>query len=69
MFKRIERHIDELYAEDPERGDALVFGRRTGVGRRGFLKGAGLAAIGTVVGGCIPLARNIPAGLVPAALA
>ncbi|MDQ4059588.1 MAG: sulfite oxidase [Pseudomonadota bacterium] len=69
MFKRIERHIDELYAEDPERADALVFGRRTGVGRRGFLKGAGLAAMGAAVGGSIPFARNMPAGLVPAALA
>lgn len=37
-----ERGLCELYAEDPDRADALVFGRRTCADRRGFLKGAGL---------------------------
>jgi DMSO/TMAO reductase YedYZ molybdopterin-dependent catalytic subunit len=64
-----ERGLHELYAEDPERADALVFGRRTDEGRRGFLKGAGLAAVGAVVGGTIPFHQNMPAGLIPAALA
>ena len=36
-----------LYEEDPERADLEVFGRRTGKDRRGFLKGAGLATMGT----------------------
>jgi sulfite oxidase len=45
---KTERSIDELYAQDPERADATVFGRKTGpdktgVDRRGFLGGAGLA--------------------------
>jgi hypothetical protein len=40
------RGLCELYAEDPDRADWLVFGRRCGHGRRGFLKGAGLATIG-----------------------
>ena len=40
-----ERGICELYQEDPERADALLFGRRTHADRRGFLRGAGLAAI------------------------
>ena len=44
--RKIERSIDELYAQDPERADAAVFGRKTGVDRRGFLGGAGLAADG-----------------------
>jgi len=62
MAKRIERSIEELY-EDPERGDAVVFGRR------GLLKGAGLAAMGAAVGGSIPFAGRMPGGLIPAALA
>jgi sulfite oxidase len=68
MVDRIERSIDELYA-DPERADALVFGRTTGVNRRGFLGGTGLAAMGAAVGAAIPFAANMPGGLVPAAFA
>ncbi len=64
-----ERLIDELYQEDPERADANIFGRRTDVGRRGFLGGAGLAAMSAAVGGAIPFAANMPGGLIPAALA
>ncbi|HZH29008.1 MAG TPA: sulfite oxidase [Azospirillaceae bacterium] len=60
----------QLYVDDPERADAVVFGRRTGPGRRGFLQGAGLAAMGAALGGIgIPFAANMPAGLIPAALA
>ncbi|MGE0716587.1 MAG: sulfite oxidase [Alphaproteobacteria bacterium] len=55
--------IAELYRDDPERADALVFGRR------GILKGTALAAMGAAVGGAIPFAGNMPAGLVPAAMA
>ena len=68
MRKR-ERGLFELYGDDPERADALVFGRRAGSGRRGFLKGAGLAAMGAAVGANIPFARNMPAGLIPSAMA
>src|SRR5262245_14537612 len=68
-MSRIERHIDELYADDPERGDAVVFGRRTDVSRRGFLGGAGLSAMGAAVGGPIVFGANMPGGLIPAALA
>lgn len=69
MTGKIERSIEELYADDPERADAVVFGRRADVNRRGFLGGAGLAAVGATVGGTIPFAHNMPAGLMPAALA
>jgi sulfite oxidase len=69
MSGKIERSIEELYADDPERADALVFGRKTDVSRRGFLGGAGLATMGAAVGGAIPFAANIPAGLIPAAMA
>ena len=64
-----ERGICELYEEDPERADYLVFGRIAENDRRGFLKGAGLATMAAVVGGTIPFHRNMPAGLIPSALA
>jgi sulfite oxidase len=64
-----EKPIGELYGDDPERADALVFGRRTDTSRRGFLGGAGLAAMSAAVGGPVVFAASMPAGLVPAALA
>ncbi len=64
-----ERSINELYQDDPERADAELFGRRADIGRRGFLGGAGLAAMGAAVGGAIPFAANMPGGLIPAAFA
>ena len=69
MPRTQERSIEELYAQDPERADATVFGRKPGLDRRGFLSGAGLAAVGAAVGGAIPFAANMPGGLIPAALA
>ena len=69
MTGRIERSIEELYRDDPERADAVAFGRETGPSRRGFLGGAGLAAMGAAVGGAIPFAANMPGGLIPAAFA
>src|SRR5262245_4617323 len=61
-----ERSLQELYSDDPERADAVAFGRRAGPSRRGFLGGGGLAAMGAAVGGAIPFAWNMPAGLMPA---
>jgi DMSO/TMAO reductase YedYZ molybdopterin-dependent catalytic subunit len=69
MSRKRERLLDELYQDDPERADAVVFGRRTDVSRRGFLGGTGLAAMGAAVGGSIVFGENIPAGLIPAAFA
>ena len=69
MHGKTERSIHELYQDDPERADAAVFGRKTGVNRRGFLGGSGLAAMSAAVGGAIPFAANMPGGLIPAALA
>lgn len=69
MTKKQERSLSELYGDDAERADAVAFGRRTGSSRRGFLGGAGLAAMGAAVGGAIPFAANMPAGLIPAVLA
>lgn len=67
--KRRERSLFELYAEDPERADALVFGRRSNQDRRGFLRGLGLTAVAAAVGAQIPFHRSFPAGLIPSALA
>jgi sulfite oxidase len=69
MSQKIERSIEELYQDDPERAEAVVFGRKTGVDRRGFLGGAGLAATAAAVGGAIPFAANMPGGMIPAAMA
>ena len=67
--QRAERGITELYAADPERADASIFGRRVNVSRRGFLKRSGLAAMSLLLGSSIPFWRNMPGGLIPAALA
>lgn len=72
MGKRY-RGLTELYA-DPQRADALLWGREKGIEthgltRRGFLGGAGLSTLGSVLRSPIPYARFFPAGLVPAALA
>ncbi|MGH6904075.1 MAG: twin-arginine translocation signal domain-containing protein, partial [Geminicoccaceae bacterium] len=68
-MSRKQRGLCALYAEDPERADWLVFGRLAGPGRRGFLKGAGLATMSAALGASIPFHRQMPAGLIPAALA
>jgi len=67
--KAKERGLCELYQEDPERADRIVFGRIPCANRRGFLKGAGLGTMGAILGASIPFHRNMPAGLIPAALA
>ncbi len=66
-----EKKVDlfELYAEDPELADKLVFGRVPHNDRRGFLRGAGLAAMGGLLGTAIPFHRNMPSGFIPEALA
>ncbi len=69
MTTRRERGLCELYQNDPEQADWLLFGRRAASGRRGFLQGAGLASMAALVGASIPFHRNMPAGLIPSALA
>lgn len=63
------KRLNELYQHDPDEADRLVFGRRTYPDRRGFLKHAGLAAMGALVGAAIPFHRNMPAHFIPVALA
>lgn len=69
MSDKRERGLIELYDADPERADREVFGRVADANRRGFLKGAGLAAMTAAVGAPLAYHANMPAGLIPAALA
>jgi len=66
-----EKEVDlfELYAGDPALADELVFGRVPHQDRRGFLKGAGLATMGALIGAAIPFHRNMPSGFIPEAIA
>ena len=59
----------DLYQSDPDKADYLLFGRETHPDRRGFLKKAGLAMMGAMVGAAIPFHRNIPAHFIPVVLA
>ena len=63
------RSLHELYREDPDKADRLLFGRVTHPDRRGFLKKAGLGAMAALVGASIPFHRNMPAHFIPVALA
>jgi len=64
-----ELTVQEFFADDPERADRAFFGRVAHPDRRGFLRRAGLATMGAMVGATIPFHRNMPAGFVPAAMA
>ena len=65
-----ERGLHELYREDPEKADAEIWGRKVSpVSRRGFLQGAGLAAMTAAVGARIVHQDKMPQGLIPAAFA
>jgi DMSO/TMAO reductase YedYZ molybdopterin-dependent catalytic subunit len=68
MFYR-ERGLHELYADDPERADALVFDRYAGATRRGFLSGAGLATMTAMIGAPIAMEEFMPGGFIPKAFA
>ena len=61
--------LHEFFAKDPAEADRTFFGRETYSDRRGFLRGAGLATMAAMVGAAIPLHRNMPGGLIPAAFA
>ncbi len=64
-----EVDLFDLYAQDPEKADRVMFGRISNADRRGFLKGTGLATMAVLLGGFIPFHRNMPSGFIPAALA
>lgn len=65
-----QKGLHELYSEQPDKADELLWGRKTEkLSRRGFVKGSGLAAMSAVLGASIPMAQFMPGGLIPAALA
>jgi len=64
-----EADLFQLYTDNPEKADEVVFGRVPHNDRRGFLKGAGLATMGALIGAAIPFHRNMPSGFIPEALA
>ena len=57
------------YEVDPIAADQAIFGRTAYKDRRGFLRGAGLSALGLALGAAIPFHRSMPAGLIPVGLA
>ena len=67
---RFERGLFELYGEDPLGADERTWGRRSDLAtRRGFLRSAGISALGVAIGLNIPFSGRMPAGLIPAAFA
>ena len=70
MFEKKERGLWELYANDPEKADAQIWGRKSNpLTRRGFIKKSGLAAMTMAIGSQIPFFRNMPDGFIPLAIA
>ena len=62
--------LHALYEDDPVSADLKVFGRVANQDRRGFLRGAGLTSMAALLGvSFIPYHRNMPQGLIPAAMA
>ena len=69
-MKRRRTGIHELYREHPLDADRHLWGRQCHpVSRRGFLGGAGYAAMSAALGAAIPFADLMPGGLIPAAFA
>lgn len=68
--KQTKKGIHEIYAEDSELADKLLWNREVNpISRRGFLKKSGLITMSTALGASIPFAKYMPGGLIPAALA
>ncbi|MBF0322417.1 MAG: sulfite oxidase, partial [Magnetococcales bacterium] len=65
----LPQNMLQQYAQDPVAADKDFFGRIAEADRRGFLKGAGLAAMSAMLGAAIPFSRDMPSGLIPIAMA
>ncbi len=62
--------INALYRQDPIAADRRLWGRETSaISRRGFLQRGAVISMATALGMSIPFARQMPAGLIPAAFA
>jgi len=70
MKTKKPRGIHELYAENHEAADEALWGRKVDpLSRRGFLSRSAVAAMSAAVGAKIVFWREMPGGLIPAALA
>ncbi len=63
------KSLTQHYQADPRAADHDIFGRVAHKDRRGFLRGAGLSALGLALGSAIPFHRSMPSGLIPVGLA
>jgi len=61
--------LSDVHATEPATANMSLFGQEVQADRRGFLRSAGLATMGAMVGMTIPFHRNMPHGLIPAAFA
>jgi DMSO/TMAO reductase YedYZ molybdopterin-dependent catalytic subunit len=64
-----EQGLFAYFEKDVEAADKAFFGRVSHPDRRGFLRKAGLATMGGMLGMAIPFHRNMPAGMIPVAFA
>lgn len=69
MKDKSSLRLNSLYAKDPIAADKLLWGRQSHLSRRGFLSKSALFTLGSAIGMSIPFAKNMPAGLIPAAFA
>lgn len=67
--KKKKLGLHQLYAQDPQEAERLLWGQPTKNSRRGFLQKSALVAMGTVLGANIVFGKNYPSGLIPAGLA
>ena len=67
--KTTSKGLFDYFESNPEQADKEFFGRQSHPNRRGFLKGAGLATMATMVGAPIPFHKYMPSGFIPVALA
>ncbi|MCF6313885.1 MAG: sulfite oxidase [Verrucomicrobiales bacterium] len=69
-MKSKERGIHELYSENPEAADEALWGRKVDpFTRRGFMSRSALTAMSAALGAKIVFWKEMPSGLIPAALA
>jgi hypothetical protein len=61
--------LSDVHATESTTADLSLLGQKVQADRRGFLRSAGLATMGAMMGMTIPFHRNTPHGLITAAFA
>lgn len=67
--KRESNGIHKLYSENPQKADLDLWGRKTLLGRRGFIQKSALLSMVGILGTKMVFAKHFPAGMIPALLA